>query len=533
MLRKVIYIILLIFLLTDVGFSFLQHYTMRLDGDMAGGIVPAADVKPVLKDPFGVAVLLKKKSYPNPNRFFSHQLLYSYFNKAPLFLQRFVEPIDSVYLSCALVKISIQIGLILLLGIFISGTKNLLRMDLIMAIALITPLFQTNYYRMDIGIIDKSTTYTFFYALPFLFLLLYFCPLVFQLYHNKSIFSNWSIKILWIPLAVVVCLSGPLNPGVALLFSLLVIFAVTRKTYVQSNKKGFVKKCVDAITCIPKMYWYYLLPIDLFAIYSLYIGQHDSIYIENSIPFSDLYIKLLNGIVHQLVQNLGLQILLLVIATNIILIQYQYKTEEVQRILRSFQWLGLFSLMYILLLPLGGYRYWRPTIVRYDTLIPVTIGLMFTFGSSTLFLLKRMADGQKTLYTSVVVLILLLFTVADKPHFDTNLCERSALKQISESQDTVVKLQDSCAVLSWKKIIKPEDSELNAQLLQIWRITRVKRLYYNSASLESNIPDRKVSKYFSYKCAGLFQSICYYSSKCRSNLPWSQCHVNCNRSPVL
>jgi hypothetical protein len=30
---------------------------MPLDGDMAGGIVPAEDVKPILKDPFGVSVL--------------------------------------------------------------------------------------------------------------------------------------------------------------------------------------------------------------------------------------------------------------------------------------------------------------------------------------------------------------------------------------------------------------------------------------------------------------------------------------------
>ena len=41
-------------LLADLTYSFVQHYSMPLDGDMAGGIVPAEDVKPILKDPFGI-----------------------------------------------------------------------------------------------------------------------------------------------------------------------------------------------------------------------------------------------------------------------------------------------------------------------------------------------------------------------------------------------------------------------------------------------------------------------------------------------
>jgi hypothetical protein len=40
-------------------------------------------------------------------------------------------------------------------------------------------------------------------------------------------------------------------------------------------------------------------------------------------------------------------------------------------------------------------------------------------------------------------------------------------------------LQHDCSVVAWGKILKPEDSELNAQLLNIWGITNEKRLYYN------------------------------------------------------
>jgi hypothetical protein len=52
--KEIIYFVLLVLTLSDVGYSFLQHYNTPFDGDMAGGIVPAEDVKPVLESPLGL-----------------------------------------------------------------------------------------------------------------------------------------------------------------------------------------------------------------------------------------------------------------------------------------------------------------------------------------------------------------------------------------------------------------------------------------------------------------------------------------------
>ncbi len=479
MIRKILYCILFLFLLTDVGYSFMQHLGQPLDGDMAGGIVPANDVKPVLNSPFGIDIILKNQIYPNPNRFFSHWIFKEYFNSIPLFLQKFAEPIDSIYLSCAIAKIIIQIVLIFLLAAAISGTKNLLKLDFMIATILVTPLFQANGYRGYMGIIDQSTTYTFFYALPFVLLLLYFAPFIQQFYHIKKPTGLFCTKILWFPLALIVCLSGPLNPGVVLIFSFLILLMNVKSGYFQSNQEGVFKRVASAITMISKSYWFYLLPICIFSLYSLYIGRYNSISIANQIPLNDLYSRLPKGIYYQFLQKLGFPVLFIILALNTFIINKYHKTLEGEKILNTFKWIGIFALIYILLLPLGGYRFYRPNVLRYDTIMPITLSLIFIFGISTLFLFKHMANRQKIWYTPIIVGVLFIFTNADKAEFDKNNCERIALKEIAESKDKIVRLDTDCNVLSWDKIPKPEGSELNAQLLNIWRVTNDKKLYYN------------------------------------------------------
>ena len=154
-------------------------------------------------------------------------------------------------------------------------------------------------------------------------------------------------------------------------------------------------------------------------------------------------------------------------------------TLDGKKILTLFKWIGIFAFLYILLLPLGGYRDYRPNILRYDTIMPITLSLFFIFGISTLYLFKQMTNKQKTWYIPIIFVMLLLFTISDTAEFDTNKCERSALKEISESKDKIVELKCDCNVLAWNKLIKPEDSELQAQLLTIWRITNDNKLYFN------------------------------------------------------
>jgi hypothetical protein len=361
----------------------------------------------------------------------------------------------------------------------VSGTKNVLKFDFILAAALITPFFQTNGYRDYMGIIDPCTTYTFFYALPCIFLLLYFMPFIQKHYHNQTFNNQIIIKLLWIPLAFIVCLSGPLNPGVVLIFAMLVMWDNFRKNYTYSTQTGIIYKCINAITLIPKNLWYYILPISILALYSLFLGYYNPISIASQIPITELYAKIPYGIYYQFTQKLGFPILFILLIINTIIIKKKYNFENGQKLLTIFRWIGLFSFFYILLLPLGGYRSYRFYILRYDTIMPITLALIFMFSASTLFIIKQIKHKQQIWYILLIICALMAYTNADKAEFDKNSCERQALVEIANSKDHIVHLQHNCTVLSWLKITQPEVSEVNGELLYRWHVTNDKKLYYS------------------------------------------------------
>lgn len=479
MIKKLLTLIIITLLLADIGYSFLQHYHTPFDGDMAGGIVPAIEIIPILDSPLGLNIFTKHITYPNPNRFFCHWSFYKYFNSVPLFFQNFTNPINSAYLSCAFAKTMIQIILIALIAIFISG--NFLKFDFLLAAILITPLFQTNGYRSYMGIIDSSTTYTFFYALPTILILIYFTPLILKYFYGLELKRFKYLKYLWIPLALISSLSGPLNPGISLVVSLLIFLNNFFLNLSKSDIKHSFSKLKFAIQKVPNDYYFYLVPICIFSLYSLFLGRYNSVDLINKMPLSVLYSRLPEGIYYSFTQKLGFPILFLILTINTLIIYFKFKTPDGKKILNAFKWIGFFALIYILLLPLGGYRNYRPYILRYDTIIPITISVMFIFGKTTTFILNNFSDRQKYWYIPLVILVLFIFTNSDDAKFDKNSCERNAILQIASSSEPIVKIDDNCNVLSWNIIKNPQESELNIKLLIIWRIIEDDKLYYQKS----------------------------------------------------
>jgi len=460
----------------DIGFSFLQHYNMSLDGDMPICIVPADNIQPILDDPFGLSVLFDHQVYPNPNRYVFHWVYKAYFDYAPIFLQQFVSPIDSVYQACAIAKILMHIGLIAFLALFISGVKKIQSFDFIFAACLVTPLFQTNGYRNSMGIVDAATTYAFSYALPLLCLLLYFAPLLYQQFYKKTLFPPLFIKIIWLPLAFCVCFSGPLNTGIVLVLLLVLFFQNIKENWQQLATNKVLAKGIHSIKLIPQNYWFYALPIGILALYSLFLGSYNAFGVKMSL--GELYMRLPKGLFLLFTQKLGFPILFLTLSINIFLLKKSPQLEA-QKIIACFKWIGLFTLIYILLLPLGGYRDYRPYTVRYDTILPVTFGLIFLFGKSTFFLLKNTSTSQRKWYLPLILIVLLIYSIADEAKLDTNDCEKMALHSIAQSIEPIVPLNADCTILSWDKIVRPQDAELPAQLLLKWNITKEKRLFFS------------------------------------------------------
>lgn len=127
--QRVVLILISIGVLVDMGYSFLQHYHNVLDGDMPGIILPAEWYSEVLDDPFAIGVLLDGKEYAAPNRFFCHWSMSKYFKSMPILLQNVVDPINSVYLSCAIIKTGVQFFLIWIIASVASGVKNIFKRD--------------------------------------------------------------------------------------------------------------------------------------------------------------------------------------------------------------------------------------------------------------------------------------------------------------------------------------------------------------------------------------------------------------------
>src|SRR5690349_3582624 len=91
--------LLIVFLFLDTFFSFVQHYQKSLDGDVATIVLGYPEV---MHDPFGMKVLMDNAVYGGTNRFFAHWNMSTYFKTIPLIIQQFSNPVDSIYLSCAL-----------------------------------------------------------------------------------------------------------------------------------------------------------------------------------------------------------------------------------------------------------------------------------------------------------------------------------------------------------------------------------------------------------------------------------------------
>lgn len=475
---KLLIFLLAVFFLGDLTYSFLQYYYIPLDGDISAGVVPSSFVQQLLDDPFGFHLLSTGEKHVNPNRFFAHFFFKEYMQKVPVFLQKLTDPITSVYLSCALMKIMIHFLVIFILSALISGTRNILDKKFLIGAALIIPLIQSNGYWEHIGIIDQSITYTFFYALPVVLLMFYLMTLYQTVYRNEVQKTGLLKSLLILFFAVVLPLSGPLIPGLV-----LIIATLTGIYYLQNrDRKGNLfsfSNLLSALGRIPFPVFLLLVPACIVSLYSLFLGRFDLNYNSETIPIADRYLKLPLGIYYQISQSLGVPLLLIIIGVNYFLIKRQFNDAEGQKIIGSLKWIGIFSVIYLLLLPLGGYRPYRPNILRYDTFMPITIALLYFYGKSSFFLIQNLKLRFRTNYLIGLFVLFAIFINSDHLETEEYHCERKALDFLINSPDEITILPGDCNIMSWADpFTEPKRSELNAEILQFWGITKEKKLYY-------------------------------------------------------
>lgn len=462
---KYIKLLIVLFLIWDFYYTVRQaKYMTPLDGDIAGIIMPSPGYSYVLDDPFAFSATIEKKSYPATNRSVVHYMMRSFLRNVPLLLQNWLEPVSSVYYSQALLRAIIKFMMIIGLSIVISGSFSFRSFSFLSAALLITPLFQIGGIGAFFETTFSSITYTSFYSFPMALLIGYLSVFIVQILHNVKVNYKWYHHLILILLAILVAFSGPLVPPLLVLVSPLIVLFLY-----------FKRKDNNITIDILHLIFGFIL-----VLYSVYAGSFNS---ENNwafLPIADRYKLLPQGFLKLFCVDSIYIILIVIIIFNLIL-STKVKSALRKHLYSSVLILICASVIYILLIPLGGYREYRPLILRSDIALPVTLILIFIYGySSSILFLRLNKFYYRKLYLIVNLGFILWLTYQDKLDKSVTECQLKTLETIMESSSDTVILNDWCSLLTWQRT--QEVSHLNSSLLQKWGILNSEKLYRHNDS---------------------------------------------------
>lgn len=465
----------------DVVLTYWQNYQLPLDGDLAPTIFPSAWYSKVMQDPFGWAVLTRNEIYAGPNRFFAHATTTLYWKQVPHLLQYFTTPINSLYTASALFNTGTHVLTLFILAAYVRLGAGVARgsWGFWLAAVLLAPLFQTDGFYEQMGITNWAITFTFFYAFPTALLLLLLWPFHQAACQQQPLRLRPWQAVLLVLLMVVVAFNGaiPIAAAAVLVLGIGVNWAwqhwkaVPRWPVRLTLTGGWLSEQALLLLGI----------LTALSAYSLYIGRNNAENLQHTHTLWELYQLLPIGIYRELTMQWGLPLLVLLVVVNAQLIRYLLPlSNDRQRVLNALRWVGMFALVFILLLPLGGFRNYRPYVVRGDAILPVLLGLFYAYGVSTCFLFYQLRGRIRVSYVVVVGLFATTFTYADSttkmPR--NNDCERWALDQLARAPEPVVRLSPYCSVLGWDLFYDHHQSELQGEMLYYWGVTKTKKLYY-------------------------------------------------------
>jgi len=467
--KELVFIFLLLFFIGDTVYSFYQHSLPPIDGDIPTLVMPSDAYQQAAHDPFGLQILQTGENCAGSNRFFMQWANAAYFLHVPLWFQSFTSPIHSVYLSMAVAKTLIQVGLILLLASYIRVTFGWGRNEWMLAAVIICPLFQAVGFFEYLAMIDNSTSYTFCYALFTLLLMLFLFPYYRAAITGDSGLPVW-IQPLWLVFPIVLSFSGPLVGPVLLILCPATLLYLFYNHWQTHPTLAFAQRFIQSLLSINKKLLLSFGFTTLLCLYSFYIGTHNSENYWEVISLTERYKRLFEGLIKITSFSEGIFPIVLAIGCNLFILN-RSKSIEVEKLFTLFYFTFVFALVYIFLLPVGGYRSYRPFIVRRDTLQPVLWLLFFSWGMSTVYILKHARSLRRLLYALVIASFCFIYLYVDKVPTHTNVCEKQSLEILASSKEDCVELTESCTVLQWSNSSQCEDTRYAAELLHLWNIT--------------------------------------------------------------
>lgn len=474
--RKYLWVLPLIVLLFEFVYATRQYNRTVIDGDFARIVLPDVWYERVLSDPLGLDALTKKEEYAATNRFSAHFVMRAYFYHVPLYLQKFVHPIESVYLSITIAKLIVHFIFLSMIGLYASYMAGFNFRKWLLGMMLVSPLLiahgRFEYY---LEFLDKTITYCMFYTLPICALLIYYFPVFRVSYIRKATIPFFAI-LLYLPATLFLVLFGPLTaPVVFLLNSILIFLIIIQYVGIRKNKsttaydlKQLVKRDFNMVII--------LLTGVMLSLYSIYLGSYN---VENTtchLSMIERYTALSKGFLSAFFNpKEGVLPILGALLLNLIVLR---KKRNSGNLTKLYLIALFFILAYCVLLPLGGCRDYRPYILRRDTFLPILAVLLILFTISSMRLID-MLGNRKYLFFIPWLLLSCVYWKSDvmPPDYDDNKLEKKNLYQLSTSKESCTELIENCSVMDWIKFQNCEGSITNSKLIYHYTITDTVRYY--------------------------------------------------------
>jgi hypothetical protein len=467
------YLILLIILL-DVVYTFKQNYGKPIDGDLVSIVLPTKNYARVLEDPFGISVLLKHEKHSGSNRYFCHEAMHIWFKDVEHVVAFFFkDKTTALYVTSALFNTLVYLFFIVLFAAYASMKVAFKSKEFLVSMLIALPFMQINGFD-SIALIDGAVTYTFFYGLALCVLLLYFFP--FYIYFiSKKTFSFPFIKhAIWILLAVYISFGGTLNQPLILYASAFFTGLFLLKNISQNKQKAIFKSVKVAVAEIPTFIKIHLSFLIILCLYSYYIGMFND---ENPMEMPSLYeryLLLLKGIGIHFTINIPYLLFLILLAANYIVLKKISINKQESAVLKFSKYIVLFSIIYIAILPLGGYRNYRPFIIRYDIMSPINILIIF-YAIFTSWLIVKYNFNKK--YAAFLGVLLFIFIISDKPDFHNNKCQKQKLRVFSTTNEDTIRIDKACMFFQWNTDRNDYNSPSISKMIYEWKISE-KPVYF-------------------------------------------------------
>ena len=458
LIRPHIWVLFLIFLVIDFAQSNYHYSNLPIDGDLCRIAAPFKWYEDVMEDPVGIEAITQNKKYAGAARFTCHKSTVWWFKHIPSVINTFVKDnVHVIYYTGTLLVALLHLCFIWLAFQYAKGKEQFNFKKFIPIALLASVLIQYNSYYGSIGIIDRSISYVFFYALPIMALLFYFLP-----FYKSEQSDNYNLHIVQqlalLILAPILAFSSALVQPVVFLLAAFYFFGIFIPNpffRIKKNKKLIIHLCFFLAICI----------------YAFYVSKFNS---ESSVykPLLERYYLLLKGFYRIMTNNWAWRFILLFLGLNIFLI-HRYKLMDWKRLRAILFFVIGICAAYTLLLPLGGYRVYREVIIRYDTFIPVTLGFSFLLFLTTYSVFFNIKKSQWFYYCIGTLLFVFIFFRADRnTEKEANYCQQGHLYEIEKSTEKLIKRPFTCNMMTWSEddIYNTDNREGINIMLRRWNI---------------------------------------------------------------